>query len=283
LATFYNQASLSLGGTVTNSNITEGEILDVLTITKTAVSSGYGRGDGISYVVTLTNTGTVPVTGVTVTDNLGAYTVPGTALTVTPLDFVEGSLLYYQSGTLATGAIAEAGPPLTISGITIPASGNVTLIYEAVANEFAPLEAGSGITNSATSSACEEISASDTVTVKEAVQLTISKAVCPATVICGGEVTYTFIIQNTGNIPVVATDNLVVSDTFNPALSNITVTLNGTQLAEGTGYTYNEATGEFSTVASAVTVPAATYTTNPETGVITTTPGVAIITVTGTI
>ena len=66
-------------------------------------------------------------------------------------------------------------------------------------------------------------------------------------------------------------------------MSGITVTLDGTALVEGTGYTYNEATGEFSTVGGVVTVPAATYTQDSETGEITTTPGVTILTVTGTV
>ena len=64
-------------------------------------------------------------------------------------------------------------------------------------------------------------------------------------------------------------------------LSDLTVTLNGTELALGTEYTYNAATGEFATVDGVITVPAATYVQDPTTGTITTTPGVAVLTVTG--
>jgi hypothetical protein len=113
--------------------------------------------------------------------------------------------------------------------------------------------------------------------------LTIAKAVCPQSVTCAGEITYTVIIQNLGNTPVVATDDLIVNDTFNPILNNITVTLDGTALAEGAGYTYNVATGEFATLPGTVTVPAASFTRDPATGIISTTPGVAVITVTGTL
>ncbi len=97
------------------------------------------------------------------------------------------------------------------------------------------------------------------------------------------ELTYTLIVQNLGNTPINATDGLTVSDTFSPILSNITVTLDGAPLAEGTGYTYDDTTGAFTTLDGAVTVPAATYTQDPVTGAIVTTPGVAVLTITGTV
>ena len=61
------------------------------------------------------------------------------------------------------------------------------------------------------------------------------------------------------------------------------VTLNGVPLAEGTGYTYNAATGTFATVPSIITVPAATVTQDPVTGAWVVTPGSAVLTVTGII
>lgn len=61
------------------------------------------------------------------------------------------------------------------------------------------------------------------------------------------------------------------------------MTLDGATLAEGTGYTYDAVSGAFSTVAGVVTVPEATYTQDPATGTVTTTPGVAVLTVTGTV
>jgi uncharacterized repeat protein (TIGR01451 family) len=98
-----------------------------------------------------------------------------------------------------------------------------------------------------------------------------------------GQLTYTFVIQNSGNLDADAADNVTITDTFNPILNGLTVTLNGTALAEGIGYTYNDVTGVFTTVPGIITVPAATYVQDPITGVITTTPGVSVLTVTGTI
>ena len=286
MATFYNQATLSYGGVVQNSNITSGEIISGVTLTKTAVSSGYGPGDGVTYVVTIVNAENTAKTGITLTDDLGAYTPIGGTTEVVPLTYVNGSIIYYQNGILQTAPTVTAGPPLTVTGIEIPANGNVTLLYEATANAFAPLAAESTITNTATATStafAEPLTDTASVAVNEAPNLSIAKAVCPPVVNNDEAITYTFIVQNTGNLPANATDDLVVSDTFNPILTGITVTLNGTPLVAGTDYTYDETTGVFTTTAGVISVPAATYTTDPTTGIITTTPGFATLAVTGTI
>ena len=98
-----------------------------------------------------------------------------------------------------------------------------------------------------------------------------------------GQITYTFVIQNTGNTPVVATDNAVITDTFDPALSNLTVTYEGTAWTAPANYTYNPATGQFATNPGQITVPAATYTQDPVTGAVIIQPGVTTLTVTGTV
>ena len=285
MATFFNQAILNFAGRITSSNITEGEIVSGLTLTKTAITENYGPGDGIVYAVTLTNAGVTDVTGINVTDDLGAYTLPGGTAPLVPLTYVDGSLIYYQNGIPQPTPTVTAGPPLVIGGLTVPAGGVILIIYEARANDFAPLSAGSSIFNTATVGGAECEATGDTAQVptREETVLSIAKAICPQTVSCGQDVTYTFIIQNTGNTPVLATDNLTVSDTFTPALSGIEVSLNGSPIAEGIGYTYNEETGEFATLDGAIPIPAATFSRDPLTGVVTTTPGVAILTVTGRI
>ena len=287
MPTFYNQASLSLGGQVTNSNTTEAELLSGLTLTKTAITASYGAGDGVVYAVTLTNAGGSVYTNLTVTDDLGAYTLPDGTTTVVPLTYADGSIRLYLNGILQTPpTVTVVDGQLTVMGIDLPANGTATLLYEATANGFAPLAAGSTITNTASvlgGAGIGTLTAEATVTADEAPQLTIAKAVCPAIVTDNEELTYTLIVQNLGNTPINATDGLTVSDTFSPILSNVTVTLDGAPLAEGTGYTYDDTTGVFTTLDGAVTVPAATYTQDPVTGAIVTTPGVAVLTITGTV
>ena len=97
-----------------------------------------------------------------------------------------------------------------------------------------------------------------------------------------GELTYTFVIQNSGNTEAIATDNLVLTDLFDPILNPITVTYNGTPWTEGVNYTYDPTTGAFSTLPGQITVPAATFEQNPD-GTWTVTPGTSVVTVTGTV
>ena len=283
MATFYNRAILNLGSNSLSSNVTVGEIESALSMTKTAASANYGKGDGITYIVSITNSTPSSVSDVSMTDNLGTYADPVSGLTVTPLSYVTGSLIYYVNGVLTTPPTVTAGDTLIVSGITVPAGGSVTLVYEAVANGFAPLSAGSEITNTVTIDSPEPLTDSATVPVREEPELTIAKALCPTVISDGGELTYTFVIQNTGNVPVDATDGLFITDVFNPKLNGITVTVDGTPIAEGTGYTYNELTGEFATLSGALSVPAATYVTDPTTGALTVNPGVTVITVNGTV
>ena len=121
-----------------------------------------------------------------------------------------------------------------------------------------------------------------TVETATSADLTISKALSPTTVTENGQITYTFVISNTGNTEATATGNVVVTDTFAPILRNIAVTYNGTAWTEGTNYTYNAATGVFTTLAGQITVPAATFTQNTD-GTFTVTPGTATLVITGTV
>ncbi len=285
MATFFNQATLSYCGNVLNSNTTEAEILSGLTLTKTAITNTYEAGGNVVYAITISNMGSTASNGISITDDLGAYTTPGGAVAV-PLTYVNGSIFYYLNGVLQPTPTVTSGQNLEITGINLPANSTATFIYVATVNEFAPIAAGSVITNTASTNGGANscvISDSATVTVNAEPVLTIAKSVFPEVVTCNGSVTYTIIVQNLGNTPIVATDGVIISDTFNPILTDISVTLNGADLAEGTGYTYNEATGEFATTDGTITVPAATYTADPTTGAITTTPGVAVLTITGTV
>lgn len=284
MAIFTNQATLSYNNTTTTSNIVTGEIVEVLSAVKNALDTEYRFGDTVTYAISIINSGSSAFNNVTVTDNLGAYTVG--MMTRVPLTYVDDTVVYYANGVLQTGATVTDVSPLTITGINVPANGNVIVLYQARVNEFAPLAAGSVITNTATitgSGLTNPITVSDTITIASAAQLSITKSISPETVTENGQLTYTFVIQNTGNTAAAATDNVTVSDLFNPVLENITVSLNGTALVDGPQYTYDETTGLFQTVAGVITVPAATYTMDTTTGQWNIVPGVTVLTVTGTI
>ena len=279
MAIFTNQATLVYNGGSANSNIAVGEILEVLSADKTAVSGTYAPGELVTYVVTIRNTGTAAFTNLTVTDDLGGGVNP-------PLTYEAGTALYFVNGVPQAAPTVTAGPPLVFTGITVPAGGDTTLVYQARANGYASPLAGGTIDNTVTITGgglTAPVTATETVTIQVGPELAITKTITPAQVSDNGTVTYTFLIQNSGNEALVATDDAAVTDTFDPVLTGITVTLNGTALAQGTGYTYDETTGAFSTVPGVITVPAATYTQDPVTGIYTGTPGLATLTVTGTI
>ncbi len=283
MASFTNFATLSYNGGTTNSNTVTGEILEALTAVKTAVSANYSAGGRVTYALSLVNTGTTAITGYTVTDDLGGYTVG--ANTVYPLAYNAGTVRYYINGVLQASPTVTAGPPLTVTGLTIPAGGSAVLIYEATATNVAPLATGGSITNTATITGgglINPITAQATVETENSADLTISKALSPTTVTENGQITYTFVISNTGNTEAAATDNVVVTDTFDPVLRNITVTYNGTAWTEGTNYTYNATTGVFTTQAGQITVPAASFSQNAD-GTFAVTPGTATLVITGTV
>ena len=200
MATFFNQATLSYSGGTVNSNITTGEILEVLSATKTAVYDRYSPGSDVTYAVNIVNSGTIAFTGLTITDDLGAYTF-GTS-TLQPLDYIVGSVRYFIDGVLQPAPAVTLGPPLVISGINVPAGGTTTILYAAQANNFAPLNVEGTIVNTVTISGggITPLTATETVSAEAEPRLTITKSVSPTTVTENSQLTYTFVIQNTGNV-----------------------------------------------------------------------------------
>lgn len=281
MATFTNRATLSYSGGSVDSNTVTGEILEALAVQKNAVMDDYTAMDDVTYVIVLRNTGAVALTNLTITDDLGAYT-QGTE-TRYPLAYTVGSMNYYVNGALQPAPAVTAGPPMVIQGISVPAGGTVMLIYEASVTRYAPLGAAATITNTATvtgNGVTAPLAAAETISTEDRADLTISKSVCPAIVTENGQLTYTFVIENTGNTPAAAGDNVVVTDTFDPRLTGVNVTFNGTTWTENVNYTYNPTTGEFATVAGQITVPAAVYTQQAD-GTWTVTPGASTLVVTG--
>ena len=284
MAIFSNQATLTYNGTTTNSNIAYGEILDILEAAKTSVEGTYAPDSLVTYVITLRNTGNAALNGLTVSDDLGGYALGGT--TVYPLTYEDGSVTLFIDGVLQAAPSVTAGPPLVFGGINVPGGSDAVIIYQARANAYASPAEGGEITNTATvsgSGLTTPVSATETVLATVAPMLTISKSITPTQVVDNDRVTYTFVIQNTGNEAVVATDNAAINDTFDPILTALTVAFNGDAWTEGTQYNYDEATGVFNTLPGQITVPAATYTQDPVTGAYTVVPGIATLVVSGTI
>jgi len=284
MAPFTNQAQLSYNNTVINSNIAVGEIVEVLAVTKTALTDTYSRSDDVTYIISIVNSGNTAFNGLTATDDLGAYTFNGT--TLYPLTYSAGSARVFVNGILQAAPAVTAGPPLSFTGLSVPAGSNLLIIYEANVNSFAPFGIESTIVNTVSVTGgglSAPITASETIAASTSPELTITKSIDPVPVQENGRLTYTFLIQNYGNTPADASYSATLTDVFDPVLSDLTVLFNGTLWTEPENYTYNEATGSFVTVPGQITVPAATFTQDPETGAVLVSPGVSTLVVMGTI
>ena len=271
MAQITNQANLTFNyGSATGSatsNIATATLLDPLSAEKTSVGDTYRANDTITYVISVRNNGNATVNGITVTDNLGAYSIG--AQTVTPLVYQAPAALYIDGVSFVIPSLAS--------------DANALIVYRASVNDFAPLTQGGTITNTATVSTAPGgsfISVSDTVTAEAYADITIRKEMSPDPVSDGDLLTYTFTITNTGNTEATG---VVLTDAFNPAPSMITVSVGG-ETVPATDYSYENGLLILPTGDNfPITVPAATVTQDPATGNVTVTPGTLIITVVGTI
>lgn len=288
MATFTNQATLTYNGGTVNSNIVTGELVQVLTASKTAAAESYRTGDLVTYVVQLRSTGAAALTGLTVTDTLGTTNFPATGGTVqlTPLTYQAGTLRYFMNGVLQTApAVTVLANGIRIEGITVPAGGVSTLVYTTRVNAFADPSAEGTIENTVTVTGgglTDAVTATETLPAATEPDLRITKALEPVQVSDSGTLTYTFAIENYGGAAADAAAGITVTDRFDPILRNIAVTYNSDAWL-ASNYTYDPATGLFRTVPGAITIPAASAVQDPATGAWTVTPGSATLQITGTI
>lgn len=284
MADFTNQAILSFSGGSVASNVVTGQLVSPLSVTKAAVVDTYSARDTVTFVVSIVNAGSTCFDDLTLQDNLGAYEAANQ--TVYPLRYTEGSAAWFINGTRQADPTVQAESELTVTGISVPAGGNAIVLYEAATTAAAPLAAGSQIINTVTVTGAgirTPLTADAVITVRNQADLSISKSLSPATVEENGRLTYTFVIRNSGNTPAGAEEKLVITDTFDPILKDITVTMNGEPMARTVGFTYEPDTGVFATVAGQITVPAAVFSQRTDTGDWQAVPGETTVTVTGTV
>ncbi len=284
MARFTNQAQLIYNNVAIPSNIAVGEITEVLEVSKTALVGTYVRGDKVTYVISLVNSGDTELTGIQVSDNMGGYQFDGR--TLYPMAYVPNSAALFINGVPQGFPTVTPGTPTVFSGFSVPANGNATIVYETQLNDYAPLAPADNITNTATTTGAglaNPAIAQEVINPVADAQLAINKAIDPIPVADGGTLTYTFTISNSGSAPVETADNVTITDTFRPVLSDLNVTFNGTPWVENTDYTYNPATGVFTSLAGNITVPEATFLQDQATGTWSANPGTSTLIIRGTV
>lgn len=281
MAVITNQANLTYTyGTTTasvQSNVAQTQWNAGLTAEKRALESAYRADATMTYLISIKNESAAPVENLVISDDLGAFTPAGAAAPVVPLTFAGNAVLYVD------GAFSETLTPTPVeSGIqftvpSVPAGADALLVYQAAVNNFAPLEPGSEITNTASIGETEPLTVSATVPVAEYADVSIEKEMEPDPITEGSTMTVTFTIENRGNTE--ATD-LQLTDDFPLSLSDPAVTVNG---APVTDFTFeNDRFTLPSGTQTTLSVPAATFA-QDETGAVCVTPGKLTVVLTGTV
>lgn len=235
MATINNSANI----TYRYGGVTESALSNIATTTlaesvnlnaqKTSNNSTWRPSENITYNIRVSNDGTDPLFGLSVQDNLGGGTTR-------PLTYIAGSVRMLRNDVITEVTPTNTSPlTLVIPGTFEP--GEV-VIFTYIAKVRADVDAElTEITNEVTVAGHETSAAGEVVTVTPSPTLTIPKAeyadvritksVDKDNVIDGDTLTYTFQLENSGNIEAT---NIVISDNLpaNFTVNEISSTTNGT-------------------------------------------------------
>lgn len=272
---------------VSFSNLASVILQSPITVSKTSLNNSYYIGDEIVYVLTIKNNMNSNINQMKIRDDLGSYCLNNNPVPITPLDFVGIALLFIDGvfSTEITPAIHNSH--ITFRDVTIPPKSSAMLIFKTKVNTKAQFLLGSYIKSTTTFHLYEHIDNSETICtslvtkVSEKADVQIVKSMHPSPILNGDEITYNFIIYNYGNLE--ATD-VIIKDEFNPIPIISKVILNSCELMPSD---YNFKSGTFTIPASQtqlpISIPASEFLQNQKNGITTINPGMASISIIGTL
>lgn len=268
------------GSNTAVSNVATTNLLEnySLQISKLTLNSSFRPGENLTFILSVTNTGTLPLFGVTITDDLGGSSAP--------LSFVEGSASQNIDGTILQIIPTSTNPLVFTLSSPLEAGETVTITY--IAQVVSALDDSvDSITNTASALAHEgsdtgeiittDFPASVTVEKDNYALITVTKSVSDNEISEGEQFGYSLILENSGNMPA---NGVTITDTLPSGfvISSITSESNGSII------TFDESAYSVDPSTNTLTLPTA------ESGVIITVPasseqgdGVVTITINGSI
>ena len=196
-----------------------------LSAEKTSNNSSWRPSENITYIIKVSNDGTDPLYGVSIQDNLGGGTTR-------PLTYIADSARMFRNDTLSEITPTNTAPLTFVIPDTLEAGEVIIFTYVAKVRADVDMELDE-INNEVTVAGHETSIAGETVTVDPAPTLTIPKAdyadvritksVDKDNVVTGDTLTYTFLLENSGNIDatnIVIRDNLPLNFTVNEISSS---------------------------------------------------------------
>ena len=172
----------------------------VLTITKTVTPAGFTPGGQLTYTITLSNTGNMNATGVTIVDITPPHTTFVSAV------FTEGT------GAVTAPAVGGTGQVMwTPDSGTLAQGGHITVTL--VLQTANPLPTGTVITNTAIGDSAEtqQVTSDALATAGGAPVLTFTKTAFPLVQAPGGTITWALALHNSGTA---AATGVVVTESY---------------------------------------------------------------------
>lgn len=286
----FNTASLTFEfGSQTGcafSNTASANLLESLTMQSDSLGSSYFWGSTVVYIINVKNNSTSESRNLEISDDLASYTSKecDSSMSLTPLEYTSPSFLYIN-GNFDSEIFPEINTDKIIFKVSsVPANSNITLVYKLTVNQYAPIYPESTLTNNITlnyDGAENPITSQITLTAQEKADVKIIKNMCPNNVSVGEELTYNFFLYNYGNTEA---SNVTLTDTFSPIPNITSIRVNSKEL-NFSDYSYLNGTLTVPSYGSSfnLSIPAAEFTTNNKTGLITANPGITRVVVTGKI